>query len=547
MKVVLKHKKFIIIAVILVVLIAIIYFVYSHFFGRQAFEGMRMNMGVTEDAAKQNLTQTITASGAVLLEDEIEVYAEGETNKIKSILVEEGDVVEKGQIVVEYDVDDQKEDLENQIRDTKIEIEKAELDLESLSAAKTQSELAKIQNEITSKENALEEAKTNYESYAAKLSQQQTVIDNAEKDVEDAKKDLENNTTLFEAGGVSQSELDDYEYALKKAQDSLSQAQDDYNDLLDAQNTAKLNITTAENAVTEAEADYYDAKNPLASEESQIKYKQQQITLQSLQNNLADYEKDLSELVYTTSAAVSGKVTEVCVDEGTFTEENTIILMVADFNDLIVSADVEEYDAPLLELGQKVVMTSDGLEGKEYTGSIIKISPSADDTTTNMGTETTVPVEISVDNPDGVLKPGYNLDLEITVTEENDLLMVSSSAIGKDKDNNESYVYRVTADNTVEKVTVTTGDTDDTMTEILSGLNEGDKIIKSLNDNITEGMTLEEIEALVLEERTSSQNNSSNNSKAEGGRSDDRNQQFNQGLQSGGFGGGGPGGGGPMG
>ncbi len=537
-----KKPKVLLIILIGVIAAVGIYFIYSHFFlQKNMHEGMRTDMGITEEVSKQNLEQTVTASGNVLLEDEIEVYAEGETNKIKSILVEDGDVVEKGQLLVEYDVDDQKEELENKIRDTKREIQNGELSLKSISTPATESELTKLANEITTKENALQEAKTNYNSFSTKLAQQQTTIDNAQKDVDNANKDLEDNKKLLEVGGVSQSEIDDYEYALKKAEDALIQAKDDYNDIVDSQKMAELNVKSAENAVTEAKDSYNDAKEPLASEANKIKYQQQQLTLQGLKDSLADYEKDLSELVYSTSAAVSGKVTEVCVDEGTFTEENTVILKVANFNQLIVSANVEEYDAPLLELGQKVKMTSDGLEGKEYSGVITKISPSAADTTTNMGTETTVPIEISVDNPDGVLKPGYNLDLEITVTEEDDLLMISSSAVFKE--DKENYVYRITDDDKIEKVKVTTGEANDTLIEIASGLSEGDIIIKSVNDNIKEGMTLEEVTALISEERDNSQN--TNN--AEGGNNNDRNNQFNQGVPSGNFGGGGPGGGGPMG
>ena len=45
---------------------------------------------VTEKTEKGSFINTITASGSVLLDDEIEVYAEGETNIIKEIMVEEG-------------------------------------------------------------------------------------------------------------------------------------------------------------------------------------------------------------------------------------------------------------------------------------------------------------------------------------------------------------------------------------------------------------------------------------------------------------------------
>lgn len=410
-----KYVKIVIALTTVVAVGAVGFFAYKRFNIQNPDMQMNKDMGITEEVKKQSLQETITASGMVLLKDEIEVYAEGETNKIKSILVEEGDTIKAGQLLVEYDVEDNKEELEKKIRDTKREIQNGELSLKSLSTPADSSELTRLSNAITSKEKELQDAKANYNSYETKLTQQQTAIDNAKIDVENAQKNLDNASELLAVGGVSAQEVEDLEYELKKTQDTLTQAEDSYSEILDARTSAQQSIKTAENAVTEAKNSYNDAKNPLSTQADKLKYQQEQLSLQGLKDNLADYEKDLSELVYSTSSTVEGKVTEVCVDEGTYTEENTVILKLANFDQLIVSANVEEYDAPSLKLGQSVKMTSDGLEGKEYTGSIIKISQSAADTSTNMGTETTVPVEISVDNPDGVLKPGYNLDLEITI------------------------------------------------------------------------------------------------------------------------------------
>lgn len=503
-------------------------------------------MGLIETVSTQDLSETVTASGTVLLNDEIEVYAEGDVNIVRSILVEEGDVVTAGDLLVEYDVDDTKESLENSIRDLKRDIESAELSLQSLSLAATGSDLEKLQDAVTTAEINLQNANVTYNGYTTKLSQQQTTIDTTQTDVDRAQKDYDNCLALMEVGGATQSELDDCEYALTNAKDTLTKAQDDYNDLLDEQESARLSVLSAENSLSEAQTALYEGQNPLSSESSQISYKQQQLNIEALKDSLSDYEQDLAELVYYTYADVSGTVTEVCIDEGTYTEENTIIMYVADFNDLIVSANIEEYDAPLLTLGQKVTMTSDGLENKVYTGTIIKISPSADDTSTNMGTETTVPIEISVDNPDGILKPGYSLDLEITVSEMSDLLMISTSSISRDE-NDESFVYRINNENKLEKTVITTGDSSDVYIEVLSGLSEGDRIVSSIFDGIEEGMTLEELIELNSARTAEISAESKAAGNENGGMNNDRNNQANQMLPSGGFGGGSPQGGGPMG
>jgi HlyD family secretion protein len=181
-------------------------------------------------------------------------------------------------------------------------------------------------------------------------------------------------------------------------------------------------------------------------------------------------------------------------------------------------------------------MTSDGLEGKVYTGEITKINITASNASSNMGTETVVPIEISVDNPDGILKQNYNLDLEIETTNKENVLCVSSSAIGTDGKTNENYVYKVEND-VLKKTVVETGDSDDTNTEILSGLDEGDTIVSTISDNMKDGMNVSELNA--------QQPQGNDNAKEDG--NNDRDNQSNQMLPSGGFGGNGSGGGMPPG
>lgn len=543
-------KRFKIIAVlIIVILIAGVIGGYVYIKKYKSIPRMGRINNMTEKVKKSSFINTITASGSVLLDDEIEVYAEGETNIIKKIMVEDGDTIKEGDLLVEYDVDDRKEELEKQIRDTKREIENAKLSLQSLETPADDTEINKLKSTVTAKEKSLQEVKANYDSYGTKLIQQQNTVDTAKKEVEDAEKELKDTEMLLNVGGATQSEYDSCLTVLDKAEKTLAEAQEQYNDVVKEADNAKLSITTAENDLKDAQNELADAQSPLSSEADKIKYKQQQITLQGLQDNLSEYEKDLNELVYTTTSDVNGKVTEVCIDEGTYTEENTVILKVADFNKLIVNASIEEYDAPLVEIGQKVVMTSDGLEEKEYTGTVTKVNDSAEAASTNMGTETAVPVEISVDNPDGVLKPGYNLDLEITVLDKQDVLNVSAGAVKTDGKSSKKYVYAVKGGNIIKRE-VTTGEENESSIEIVSGLSEGDEIIKLPNDSIQEGMSLDEAKELLIANTGSNEKSGSekmDNNMMNGGIPNDQNRGSNKMLQSGGPEGGGFGGGRPMG
>jgi RND family efflux transporter MFP subunit len=513
------------------------FYAYKHFKGGKGNrpEGREMQ-GITASVGRSDIVNTITASGTVMLNNEVEVYAEGETNKIQEFHVEEGDTVTVGELLVTYDTDDTVEELENKIRDTKRDIENAELNLKSLQLPTSDSEIQKLQNEVSSAEKSLSEAQNNVKTIQNSIKQQNSTIESAKKDWQDAQKTLSDNATLLNAGGISQDEYNNSVTSCDKALQTYNNAVDALDNLNINLENAQKNVTSAENSLSLAKTSLSEAQNKLGLEENQIKLQQQQLTLQGLQDTLSDAQKDLEDIVYSTYSNVNGVVTEVCVDEGTYTEENTVMLKVADLNDLIVSANVEEYDAPLLALGQKVTMTSDGLEGKVYTGEITKINITASNASSNMGTETVVPIEISVDNPDGILKQNYNLDLEIETTNKENVLCVSSSAIGTDGKTNENYVYKVEND-VLKKTVVETGDSDDTNTEILSGLDEGDTIVSTISDNMKDGMNVSELNA--------QQPQGNDNAKEDG--NNDRDNQSNQMLPSGGFGGNGSRGGMPPG
>ncbi|MGN1318344.1 MAG: efflux RND transporter periplasmic adaptor subunit [Lachnospirales bacterium] len=541
----LTKKMKIIIAVILALVIGIIgVFLYFKFKGnsKEAFKNRDNLVTMVE---KGSIKETITASGTAALEDETFIYGEADGYKISKFLVEEGDVVKIGQNIVEYDVDDTKTELENKIRDAKRSIENGKLTLQSIITSKTQAEMTKLENEVFSQQKAVTEAQTTFDTYDTKIASQKTTVESAKNEVEQAlrtvnqaqtdltqakndmdraEEDVNSYTQLYAVGGVSQSELDDYKTSYDKAKSayqqaentllnaqnsyskaklSLTDSENSYNDLLKEKENKKLEITSAQKSLAQAKQELAIAKNPLSDAATKIKYDQQILTNKGLEDSLNDYEDDLSDLVEFATSPVNGTVTEISVDENSFVVDNTVMLKIANLNNLIVEASIEEYDAPLIELGQEVTMTSDGIEGKTYTGKIIKISPSASAESTNMGSETVVPIEISVDNPDGVLKPGFNLDLEITVVDKNDVDTLSSNSILTDGKTGTNYVYKV-EDDKIIKTDVVLGDEGDSATEILSGVSEGDKVIANPNDTIKDGMSYKEYKAQI--EETNAQN-----------------------------------------
>ncbi len=84
-------------------------------------------------------------------------------------------------------------------------------------------------------------------------------------------------------------------------------------------------------------------------------------------------------------------------------------------------------------------------------------------------------VRITIENSDASLKDGMFADITLTLSDSADALVVPSESVFED---GAKYVY-IAENDTAKKVKVTTGITTDEFTEIVSGVKEGDKIIVS--------------------------------------------------------------------
>ena len=143
-----------------------------------------------------------------------------------------------------------------------------------------------------------------------------------------------------------------------------------------------------------------------------------------------------------------------------------------------MTMSIDELDISLVEVGQTVEVTADAVEGKTYTGVVTKVSVAG----TTSGGITTYPVTVRIDETDGLL-PGMNVDAQIVIAEKDSALAIPSGAVNRgntvlitsdspsavnalDQEAPEGYVY----------VQVETGVSDDSYTEILSGLQEGDTV-----------------------------------------------------------------------
>jgi multidrug efflux pump subunit AcrA (membrane-fusion protein) len=102
-------------------------------------------------------------------------------------------------------------------------------------------------------------------------------------------------------------------------------------------------------------------------------------------------------------------------------------------------------------------------------------------------------IEVSVPNPENLLRPNQVAKLKITDYVNKNAIVVPTGIIQEDNKGNK-YIYVVEGSNektgTAKKIIVDVGKSSDNVTEILSGLSANDIIVIDGVNNISEGMKL---------------------------------------------------------
>ena len=154
----------------------------------------------------------------------------------------------------------------------------------------------------------------------------------------------------------------------------------------------------------------------------------------------------------------------------------TQILTIGDLSSMHVEARVDEVDLGKIQEGMPARITVDAHRGRILDGRVERIAPagSVDDNGI-----VTFEVEVSVQDPDGLLRPDMTADAKLVLALKEDALTLPQRAITREEDGSWS-VLRVLGEGEearAEKAAVEIGLSDGLVTEILSGLTEGESVL----------------------------------------------------------------------
>ncbi|MBL7150521.1 efflux RND transporter periplasmic adaptor subunit [Candidatus Microgenomates bacterium] len=206
-----------------------------------------------------------------------------------------------------------------------------------------------------------------------------------------------------------------------------------------------------------------------------------------LNKAVLDYEiRDLAVKFATLFSPIDGIVTHV---DASVTNVNitpaTAAFIIADPDEMIFKANVDEVDIGNASEGQKAILTLDAYPEEEIEGEITQVSFSAVST---RGGGTAFPVKIRLpENKNLKFKIGMNGDIEIILEKKEDVLAVPLSAVMEKNDKH--YVFLV-KNGIAKKQEIKTGLETDTEIEILEGINEKDELIAEKLSKIKEGQKI---------------------------------------------------------
>ena len=304
----------------------------------------------------------------------------------------------------------------------------AELDKEQLQAA-----VAEAHANLEAAEAAQQAADATY---------QKDIVDAEGPDVPFLKQDMDRAHDSYKQGLI----------ALNQMQD----AEKNYQLALNKQVSAQRNAEMAKAQLEQAQAQIAQAKAALDNAEENLRY--------------ATITSPMDGVVLSKDVEVGDAVSSILV----LGSQATLVMTLGDTSEVYVKGKVDEADIGKVYLGQSARIVVESFKDRIFQGKVTKIAP--------LGVEkdnvTTFEVRVSIQNPTGELRANMSANAEIILEEKKSVLLVPEGALIFDKDKNTSIeIPDPKADTGRKKVVVKLGISNGVKAEIVSGLNEGQKVI----------------------------------------------------------------------
>jgi len=402
-----------------------------------------------------NLTATVTGNGTITAESTVDLSFQ--TNgTVRRVMVQEGDTVQAGQALAELD----DRTLQSDLVSAQAKLTSAQAKLSKTKQGASTEEIASAQAAVASAQAAYDKAVKQAEAANLDVASAKLTVDKAQVAVSTAQ------AAYDRIGGASNpmigmtSQAKDLQNAILEYQDAVTKYQSQLKTLETSNNasiaSAKSNLEKAKYDLANLQVRAEDVAMDQASvDQAEQALKQAQINLENAM----------------LKAPLTGVVTAVNVVTGTQTTNAPVAIKIMNVTPLHVNLKLSENDVVQVQLNQAVKLTTDSLKDWQTTGKVSYISPSGE----NANGVVTYVTRVNFTTTDARIKTGMTANLEIVTAQENNVLLVPNTALLPK--GNAHIVQAVDANGKTSDVQVETGLSDGTYTEIISGVNEGARII----------------------------------------------------------------------
>jgi len=405
----------------------------------------------TGKVVREDLASIVTASGEIKPRNYINIGAEF-AGQLTDILVKEGDVVKKGQLVARIDETQSEADVQAQ----KAALSSAEADASASEAG--------------------------YKAGDDNINALQATLERTKADLERYDEDFKRGQELFKQGLIAKQDFEQRKAAYQGQQAAVSEA---------------------ESRIVQARAQLAQLKAQLAG--SQRKIAQNEANL----NRVNDILKK-----HNVVAPIDGLVTYLPVRQGETVVPGvqnsaaSTIMTIADMSIVTAEVKVDESDIVNIKLGQPAEISVDAIPNKTFTGHVIEIGNTAilrstglaaSQSTTSSQEAKDFKVVVAMDNPPDEIRPGLSSTAKITTATRKNVLSIPIQSLtvrtkgdldtSKNKPLNPDAAtvkankeeitgaFMVASGNKAAFRKVETGISGATDIEVLSGLAEGEQIV----------------------------------------------------------------------
>ncbi|MCB1643945.1 MAG: efflux RND transporter periplasmic adaptor subunit [Pseudomonadales bacterium] len=170
-------------------------------------------------------------------------------------------------------------------------------------------------------------------------------------------------------------------------------------------------------------------------------------------------------------APQDGIIDHLAIREGFFVQPGTTMMSIGSLGSVWVDARLPESEARLITTGDRAEVTVVGFPGRIWQGMVDYVYPTLDPRSR------TLQLRISLENPDQLLRPEMYADIRLIRSEADPVLLVPTDAIIRTADG--ERVVATTGDGEFSSRQVITGQRNQQLTEIVSGLQENELIVTS--------------------------------------------------------------------